>query len=403
MQIFKYFARDNKGKVVTGKMEARSSQVVIETLQGKGLVVTRVEEEIGFSLEKIKEINIGGVPLKEKVVFMRQLATMIGAGLPLTQALEILETQAVNPKFKKTLGNVLGDIQGGKSLATSFRSNSEVFDDITINLLSAGEESGNLEGILERLAIELENQNRLKGKIGGAMIYPAVILSVVIGVIVLMIFVLIPAMTQIYGEFGAQLPGLTLFLIAVSNFAIKFWWLILLVIASAAIAIKTYLDSENGKKTFHKVLLKVPIIGPVIIKMQIAQFTRILALLLGSGLSIAKSLELTAGSLTNIVFKDAVMNAKVEIEKGVPLALPIARAKVFPMIVSQMIAVGEESGQMDKVLAKVSQYYNEEVEVTTNNLSTLMEPVMLLLMGGVVAFIALAVYMPMLNLSGLMS
>jgi type IV pilus assembly protein PilC len=383
-------------------MESRGSQSVIETLQGKGLVVTKVEEEIGFSLEKIKEINIGGVPLKDKVVFMRQLATMISAGLPLTQALEILESQATNPKFKKTLSNVLGDIQGGKSLATSFRANSEIFDDITINLLSAGEESGNLEGILERLAVELENQNKLKGKITGALIYPAVIGVVVIGVIVLMIFVLIPAMSQIYGEFGAELPALTRFLINASNFSIKFWWLIVLVVAMIAIAAKTFLDSANGKRTLHRVMLKVPIIGPVIIKMQIAQFTRILALLLSSGLSISKALELTAGSLTNLIFKQAVMDAKTEIEKGIPLALPIARSKVFPMIVSQMIAVGEESGQMDKVLAKVSQYYNDEVEVTTSNLSTLMEPVMLLVMGGVVAFIALAVYMPMLNLSGLM-
>lgn len=400
MQVYKYYARDSNGKEVSGKTEARSSQSVADTLQGKGLTIVRIEEELGFSLDRLNEINLGGVPIKDKVMFMRQLATMISAGLALTQALQILEAQATNPLFKKTLSNVLGDVQGGKSLSEAFRSSRKVFDEITMNLIEAGEASGNLENILERLALELEAQKKLQDKIRGAMIYPLIISLVIVGVILLMMFVLIPAMADIYGEFGAELPTITKVMIALSNFFIKFWWILIIFASIVYTVFKSYIESPTGRASYDKLLLKVPIFGPILVKMQIAQFTRILSLLMKSGLSIVKALELTGGSLTNTVFKDAVLNSKLEVEKGVPIALPIARSKVFPMIVSQMIAVGEESGELDKVLEKMAQYYNEEVDVATSNITVLMEPLMLLVMGGVIAFIALAVYMPMFNLSG---
>ncbi len=400
MQTYKYFARDKDGKEVNGKTEARAAQAVAESLKAKGLVVIRIEEELGFSMDKLSEINIGGVPIKDKVVFMRQLATMISAGIALTQALQILEAQATNPLFKRTLSNVLSDVQGGKGLAEAFKKSNKVFDDITLNLLEAGEESGNLETILERLALELEAQKKLGDKIRGAMIYPAIIFLVIIGVILLMMFVLIPAMADIYGEFDAELPMITQVMINMSNFFLGYWWLVIIVVGIISIVTKSYVESPNGKAFVNRMILKIPIFGAIIVKMQIAQFTRILSLLLKSGLSIVKALELTGGSLTNIVFKEAVLQAAKEVEKGVPLALPIARATVFPMIISQMIAVGEESGELDKVLERVSVYYNDEVEAATSNLTTLMEPLMLLLMGGVIAFIALSVYMPMFNLSG---
>lgn len=400
MQVYKYNARDKDGKVVIGKTEARSSQAVAESLKGKGLVVVKIEEELGFSLERLNEINIGGVPIKDKVVFMRQLATMISAGIALTQALQILEQQATNPQFKRALSNVLGDVQGGKSLSEAFRRTEKVFDDITLNLIEAGEESGNLQNILERLAYELEAQKKLADKIRGAMIYPVIILLVIVGVVLLMMFVLIPAMADIYGEFGAELPAITRIMISMSNFFINYWWVVLMFVSLIIIVYKSYSESPNGKKSIHKFLIKAPVIGGILVKMQIAQFTRVLALLLKSGLSIVKALELTAGSITNIIYKEAIFESMKDVEKGVPLALPIARAKVFPMIVSQMIAVGEESGKLDEVLEKVAQYYNEEVDVATSNITTLMEPLMLVLMGSVIAFIALAVYMPMFNLSG---
>jgi len=399
MQKFKYSARDIEGKTVQGVIESRSKQAVAEILQSKKLIIVSIEEDIGLNWSKLQEINIGGVPMKEKVVFMRQLATMIGAGIPLTQALEILEAQATNPLFKRTLSDVLGEVQGGLGLAEAFRKSKDVFDNITLNLIEAGEQSGNLETILERLSIELEEQKKLTEKLKSALIYPSIIMIIIILVILLMMFVLVPAMAEIYEEFGAELPWVTRFLITLSQFFLSYWWLLIIVLSVLGIVYKSYSDSPSGKKFVHKTSLKVPIFGSILSKIQIAQFTRVLALLMNSGLSIVRALELTAGSMNNVIFKTAVLEATKEVEKGVALALPIARSQIFPLIISQMIAVGEESGEMGKVLDKMSEYYNEEVAVATGNLTTLMEPIMLLVMGGVIAFIALAVYMPMFNLS----
>jgi type IV pilus assembly protein PilC len=399
MKKFKYSARDTKGKVVEGEIEAKNAQSVADILHERGLIVVSVKEGLGIDLERLNEINIGGVPMKDKVVFMRQMATMVGAGLPLTRSLEIMVQQASNPLFKRVLKNVLESIESGKTLADSFRAEEDVFDDITINLIEAGEESGNLEIILEKLAVELEEKNALTSKIKSALIYPAIILLVIIGVVLLMMFVLVPAMADIYADFDAELPFATTLLMNMSEFFINYWWGVLTVVLVLVIGGKYYLDSSKGKRNFDKLILKVPVLGKIITKMQISQFTRILSLLLGSGLPIIKAIELTAQSLSNEMFRDTLMEAKKEVEKGGPLAIPIARSEYYPLLVSSMIAVGEETGEMDKVLQKVSEYYKDEVDAATSNLSTILEPLFLILMGGAIGFIALAVYTPMFQLS----
>lgn len=399
MKKFKYSARDTSGKIVNGDMEAKDAGAVTDILHDRGLIVVTIKEAFGLDWEKLAEINIGGVPMKDKVIFMRQMATMVSAGLPLTRALEIMIQQASNPMFKRVQKEVLSAVQSGKSFADSFREQSDVFDDITLNLIEAGEESGNLETILERLATELEESKSLGDKLRSAMIYPIIILVIIIVVMVLMMLVLVPSMAEIYGDFGAQLPLVTRILMSMSDFFIKYWWAILVVIAVVVIGIKYYLDTKKGKRNFDKLVLKIPVIGAIITKIQLSQFTRLLALLLGSGLSIMKALELTAQSLTNEIFRDTVMSAKEEVEKGGALAIPIARSEYFPLLVSSMIAVGEETGEIDAVLEKVSQYYKEEVDVATSNMSSILEPVFLVIMGLAVGFIALAVYMPMFQLS----
>ncbi len=399
MKKFKYSARDTKGKVVEGEVEAKDVQAVADILHDRELIVVSIKEGLGLNLDRLSEINIGGVPMKEKVVFMRQMATMVGAGLPLTRSLEIMVQQASNPLFKKVLKNVLSSIQSGKTLADSFRAEEDIFDDITINLIEAGEESGNLEIILEKLAVELEEKDALNSKIKSAMIYPVIILLVIVAVILMMMFVLVPSMADIYSDFDAELPFITLFLMNTSNFFINYWWAILIVLLVLIVGIKYYLDTPKGKRTFDKLILKVPVLGGIITKMQISQFTRILALLLGSGLSIIKALDLTAQSLSNEMFRDTLLKAKEEVEKGGPLAIPIARSEYYPLLVSSMIAVGEETGEMDAVLGKVSEYYKDEVDTATGNLSTILEPLFLVIMGGAIGFIALGVYMPMFQLS----
>jgi Type II secretory pathway, component PulF len=402
MKKFKYSARDAKGQPVTGEVEAKDPQAVADILHDRGLLVVSVKEATGFSLERLNEINIGGVPMKEKVVFMRQMATMVGAGLPLSRSLEIMTQQVANPQFKKVLKNVLDSVQSGKTLADSFRAEEEVFDNITVNLIEAGEESGNLDIVLEKLATELEEKDDLAGKIKSAMIYPAIILVIIAAVILLMMFVLVPAMADIYNDFDAELPFITTALMSMSDFVINYWWALLVGALVLFIGGKFYLDSPGGKRTFDKLVLKIPVVGDIVAKMQISQFTRILSLLLGSGLSIIKAIELTADSLSNSMFRETLMEAKNEVEKGGPLAIPIARSEYYPLLVSSMVAVGEETGEMDTVLAKVAEYYKNEVDTATENLSTILEPVFLVVMGVAIGFIALGVYMPMFQLSAVM-
>lgn len=402
MKKFKYSARDKTGKAVDGEIEARDMAAVTDILHDRGLIVVSIKASSGLDLNRLQEINIGGVPMQDKVVFMRQMATMIAAGLPLTRALEIMADQATNPLFKRVLKDVLSSVQAGKPLSTSFREQEGVFDNITLNLLEAGEESGNLEVILGKLATELEERSSLTKKVRSAMIYPAIVLVVIIAVILMMLFVLIPSMSDIYKDFGAELPWITRSLVSMSNFVIKYWWIVVLLIVLLVVGWKYFRSQEKGLRTTDKLMVKLPIVGNLISKIQIAQFTRILALLLSSGLSIVKALELTAQSLSNSIFKDVVMDARDEVEKGGPLALPIARSEYFPLLVSSMISVGEETGEIDAVLAKVSDYYKEEVDTATNNLSTTLEPLLLIVMGLAVGFIALGVYMPMFGLAKVM-
>lgn len=403
MKKFRYSARDANGKDISGKIEARDSDAVAEILHDRGLIVVNIKDEFAIDFEELAEINIGGIPMKEKVVFMRQMATMVGAGLPLTRALEIMEQQIENPAFRKIITQVKTNVEGGVSLSASFRQSGDVFDDVSLNLIEAGESSGNLDIILTKLAVELEESKKLADKLRGALIYPVIILVVIVAVVALLMFILVPSMAEIYSEFGADLPWVTTFLINMSNFTLKYWWVIAVTIAVVIFGGKAYLDTPGGKRNKDKIMLKIPVIGTIVSKMQLAQFTRLLALLLGSGLSIIRALELTAQSLSNDMYKEVIMESRNDVEKGGSLAIPIARSEYFPLIVSSMIAVGEETGELDNVLNKVAEYYKDEVDVATSNMSTLLEPVFLIVMGLVIAFIALAVYMPMFQLSDVMT
>jgi type IV pilus assembly protein PilC len=403
MKNFKYSARTAEGKEVKGTISARDETAVTEILHDKGLVIVNIKDTFSVNIENLNQINIGGVPLKDKVIFMRQMATMVSAGLPLTRALEIMEAQAANPLFKKVIKNVKEGVESGKGLADSFRAQEDVFDDITLNLIEAGESSGKLDTILLKLAVELEEKQELKSKLKSALIYPIIMLVVIIAVVALLMFVMVPAMSDIYSEFDAELPWTTNVLINLSTFVTTYWWAVLLVLALVVIGGKAYLDTEKGKRFADKIILYIPIVKDVVTKTQISEFTRIMSLLLSSGLSILQALDLSAKSLSNSLFSDVIIDAKDEVEKGGSLTVPIARSKYYPPIVSSMIAVGEETGNLDVVLEKVASYYRQEVNTATTNLSGILEPVFLIIMGVTIGFIALAIYMPMFQLSSVMT
>ncbi len=402
MKRFKYVAKDSAGKDVKGVLEAKSMDAVAEFLNGRNLTVVHLKEDIGLNLEKLNQVNIGGVPITDKVLFMRQFATMISAGLSLNKTLEILSQQVSNPLFKKVITNVLADVEGGSSLAKAFRKESEVFDNVTLGLIDSAEATGNLEEVLKGLADELEESKKLRDKIKSAFLYPVIIVVVMIAVVIMLLVLLVPVMSDIYGDFGADLPAVTLLLMSISDFLINYWWLLLIAISIFLVGFKLYVDTPSGKRTLHMFFLKLPIFGKLMEKIQLTQFTRTLSLLLRSGLSIVASLEITASTLSNVHYKSAFLEAKEEVEKGMPLAVPISRNDLFPLIVSQMIAVGEESGNLDHILKKMSDFYKDEVNYIAGNLATMLEPFILIIMGGLIGFIAAAVYMPMFQLAEVM-
>lgn len=398
MAQYVFTARTKEGKMQKGSLDAGSPGQVVDALQSRGLVVISVEEKPTASLEQLSSLNIGGVPLNDKVVFMRQIATMIGAGLPLTQSLEILTAQAQNKAFKTALTDVVNDVRSGVSLSAAFSKKEGIFDDITINLIKAGEESGELEAIFMRLADDMENKRTFRAKVQGAMIYPVIIILAMVVVVAVLLVAMVPQMSDLYEEFDAKLPLPTQMLMWASDIMIKFWWLIIAVVGIAVGAAISYRKSEAGRVATDELLLKIPIFGNLTKNVQTAEFARTLEMLMKSGIPIINALNIVSASLSNVLFIKAVEKAAQAVEKGVPLAKPIAESEQFPLIVGQMIAVGEETGKIDVILGKLNSYFTEEVNHTVNNLTSLMEPFILVLMAVVIGFIAVAIYLPIFQI-----
>lgn len=401
MKTFTYVAINGKGATQKGQMVAETANEVAEALQSAELRVVKIDERIiFFDLAQLNQINIGGIPIKEKVVFMRQLATMLSAGISLSSSLEILEQQIENPGFKVAIGKVAKKVSEGVPLSKALEAQKDVFDNITISLIKAGEESGKMEDIFLKLADELEKKQEFQGKVQSAMIYPAIMLVAIVAVVIILMVFMVPTMKNLFASFGSQkLPFATQVVISISDFVVTYWPLLVAIVVGLVFGFRYYYGLETGKKNIDKLLLKIPAWGSFLQKVEIATFTRTMALLIKSGMDIVDILELTSNVINNYWIKKGVLDAMNEVKKGVPLALPISRNEFFPPIVSRMIAVGEEAGKMEAILDKLSDYYDREVKQMTENLSTMIQPIMLIVMGVVVAFIALAVYSPMFALS----
>jgi len=403
MALYEYIAVDNTGKRVKGDYEAKNRNAVVDYLHQKNLVVLHVDEKLKMGLKDIMNLQVGGIPLANKVVFSKQLATMLSAGLPLLQALEVLANQEKNAAFKKSLENVSKLVEGGSKLSKALAEQKGVYTDVELNLISAGEESGNLVEMIGKVAENLEKQKDFQSKVRGAMIYPAIIFVAVIVVVVLLMMFMVPAVEGLYEDFGGELPWITQLVVNISHFFVSFWWALLIFAVGGFIAFKYYHSTPSGKSVIDRFLLSMPIFGQLNVKIQVAEFSRLLAMLLTSGVSILEALNIVSGALSNVHFKSALKEAAKEVEKGTPLAVPISKSEDFPLIVSRMIATGESTGNLDKVLADIANYYQTEVDNLTSNLTKMMEPVILLIVGGVVAFLALVVYMPIYGLANVVA
>ncbi len=397
MAKFKYVATKKTGERVQGEIEGSSREAVADALHKQELIIVKIDDAVGLDFKKLGSFQIGGIPLKDKVFFTKQLSVMLQAGLPIIQALDILVQQTTNQSFKADLVEVLDEVKGGNPLSLAFAKHQTIFNTVQLSLLKAGEQSGNMSEVITQISIDLEKSNNIRSKIQGAMIYPIIILIAVTAVLFIMVIFMVPAVEELYNSFGgAQLPLITRVLVSFGNFVKSPVGLISIVggITFIVFGFKYYRGTESGRSFTDKILLKLPVFGPLNTKIQITQLTRLTGMLLLSGIPIIDTIKTVRDSMSNVHFKNALTEASVEVSKGIPLAVPLSRSKYIPIIVSQMIATGEETGSLDKVLKSLAEFYESEVTQITDNLTKLMEPLILLFVGGLVGVLAVAIYLP---------
>ncbi len=396
--IFTYTAKDGEGKTKAGFVEAVSTDQAAEVLRGRRLVPTEIREKQTSSVSTILK-QLQGVSEKEKTIFTRQLATMVTAGLPLARALEVLVGQTRNPRFREMLSASLRDIQAGVSLSSSLEKHEGIFSRVYLSLIRAGEASGALDSILKRLAENQEKRQKFIGETRGALIYPAIVIVGMGGVFVMMMTFVIPKLTDMYRDLGAELPLPTKIMIGLSDIMTGFWWLILLLAVLTAFGLWRFSRTVPGRYLFARLVLRLPIVGPISGQSQLAELSRTLGLLISSGVPILTAMDISKGAIGNVLYLEALDRAAVAVEKGAPLSEAMKREPLFPVSLAQMVEVGEETGKVDEVLFKVSTFFENEVDQSVKNLSTALEPIIMVLLGVMVGFLILSVILPIYSLT----
>jgi type II secretory pathway component PulF len=398
MEKFDYLAINKDKKKVKGVIEAVSQPQAISVLRSKGLFVIKLDKIEVLPAWLVWLNRFQRVKQQDVVHFTRQLATMIKAGLPLTTALSILKYQS-SLAMSKVVDEVLREIEGGGSLSKAMGKFSNVFNPVYLSLIQSGEAAGVLEKVLLRLADNLEKQAEFRSKTKNALIYPAIISIAMVAVGIVMTVFVIPKLTGLYSEFDAELPIMTRILIGLSNFMVKTWILWLVLGGIGGYALSRWKKTESGRLVWDKVSLRLPVFGKLKTKIILTEITRTLAFLIESGVSIIEALEIVAGTADNVLFSASIKKAAKEVEKGIPIAAAIGQYEHFPVIVPQMLAVGEETGKIDEVMFNLSGYFETEAETAVKGLTTAIEPLMMILLGIGVAFLVIAIILPIYNLT----
>jgi type IV pilus assembly protein PilC len=399
MPVYTYTGVNRAGTKVTGERSANTKVELQNTLKREQITVSKVSE-------KGKEFSIpsfggGKVKSKELAVFTRQFSVMIDAGLPLVQCLEILAQQQENKTFQKILTGVRGSVEGGATLSSSMKQYEKVFDPLYHNMVEAGETGGILDTILQRLSTYIEKNVKLKRAVTSAMIYPTAVLGIAGGVIALLLWKVVPIFVTLFAGLGANLPLPTRIVIGLSNFVGSIYgFLIVVFVAAGAFGLKVWYGTPQGRLAIDAALLKIPIIGMLLRKIAVARFTRTLGTLISSGVPILEGLDITAKTSGNAIVERAIQKTRKAVEAGRSLVDPLKETEVFPGMVTQMIAVGEQTGAMDAMLQKIADFYEDEVDAAVKDLLTLMEPVMILFLGIVVGGIVISMYLPLFSLIG---
>jgi type IV pilus assembly protein PilC len=398
MAVWVWEGRTRTGEVRKGTMEADAERDVLIKLRQQNIQPSRVKKK-GRSL-RLPSFG-GSVTAAQLVVFVRQFATMIDAGLPLVQCLDILGTQEPNRTFKKVILDVKSNVEGGSTFADSLKKHPAVFDNLFVNLVAAGEIGGILDTILNRLATYIEKNVKLVRQVKGAMAYPIGILVVAIGVVGALLKYVIPTFEKMFADMGgAKLPAITQFVIGASHWFQEYFFFIIVGSIAFMYGARQFYRSSKGRDIVDTVLLKMPIFGPLLRKVAVAKFTRTLGTMIASGVPILDGLEIVAKSAGNTVIERAIYFVRDKISEGSNMAEPLAKTNVFPSMVVQMIAVGESTGAMDTMLQKIADFYEDEVEVAVNSLTKLLEPLMMVFIGGIVGTVLIAMYMPIFEVAG---
>jgi type IV pilus assembly protein PilC len=395
---FQWSGKNPRGVVESGEVVAASKEEVISILRKRNITPTSISEKTS----KKRLAFGGGVKDKDIVVFTRQFATMIDAGLPLVQALEILSTQVENKNLARTLSIVKADVEAGSTYADALRKHPKIFSELYVNMVAAGEAGGILDTILNRLAAYIEKAMKLKKKVKGAMIYPAVVTAVAVSVLAIIMIFVVPTFSKMFASMGGTLPLPTRIIISISNFVGGIGGLLIFgIIIAIGIAISQIRKTEKGKKAIDGILLKLPIFGMILNKVAVAKFTRTLGTLISSGVPILDGLEITAKTAGNKVIEYAVKDVRKAVSEGKTLAEPLSMTKVFPPMVTHMIAVGESTGALDAMLGKIADFYDDEVDAAVSNLTSMLEPLLMVFLGSTVGFIVVSLYLPIFKMGQL--
>jgi type IV pilus assembly protein PilC len=399
-ETYTYTVRDLSGKVVSGTLTADSQQLMISRLREMGYTPLKIGTKSTGGAKR--EIHLRSKPkMKDLAVFSRQFATMVNSGLPILRALTILEQQTESRPIAKAVVTVRQDVEKGSSLSAAMAAQPKVFNNLYVAMVRSGETGGVLEAVLERLADNLEREVSLRNRIRSAMTYPIVVAGFVGLILVAMLLFIVPQFKDIYSNLGGTLPLPTRMLLAVSEAFKKFFWLIGLVIAGLVFALRRYKRTERGRDQWDRLKLRLPIFGELFRKTALARFARVLGVLNKSGVPILQSLEVVSETVNNSLISKAVMDVQQSVKGGESLSKPLGRHGVFPPMVVQMLAVGEETGALDTMLEKVAAFYDDEVTATVDALTSLIEPVMIFIVGGAVGLAVIALYLPMFNIINL--
>lgn len=406
MPSYTYKAKTAAGLVMVGTIDAEEQRAAVEKLRGQKMVVLEIAEKAISPIEKIKTLigwkdKKNDIPSKDLSLFSRQLSTLVGAGVPIVQSLGILESQAENPDFKEVLAAVKSDIEAGLSISDALKKHPNAFPDLYCSMVKAGELGGILDTILERLTAYLESSEALKAKVKGAMMYPAIVLSICSIVTVFLMIFVIPTFKGIFASFGRDLPLPTQMLIDISDAMKSKWYLIVAFPPVAWQGFKKFYATPFGHRWVDAQSLKAPVFGPILKKVAVARFTRTLGTLIKSGVPIMQALETVSQTAGNVVIAEAVNATRESIREGGRLSDPLKKSGIFPNMVTSMISVGEETGALDIMLSKIADFYDQEVDTAVKGLTSLIEPIVIVVMGVVIGTIVVAMFMPMFEIGGM--